>query len=150
MRAVIQRVKKTSLSVGGQSISEIEGGLAVYLAVSPADSEKSAELMAKKIAMLRVFEDGQGKMNLSVQDVRGEVLLISQFTLYGDCSHGNRPSFIGAARPEQAQPLYERTAEAIAAYGIPVKTGVFGADMQIEQHNDGPVTIQAEVQDTAK
>ena len=141
MRAVIQRVKKTSLSVGGQSISEIEGGLAVYLAVSPADSEKSAELMAKKIAMLRVFEDGQGKMNLSVQDVRGEVLLISQFTLYGDCSHGNRPSFIGAARPERAQPLYERTAEAIAAYGIPVKTGVFGADMQIEQHNDGPVTI---------
>lgn len=141
MRAVIQRVKKTSLSVGRQSISEIEGGLAVYLAVSPADSEKSAELMAKKIAMLRVFEDGQGKMNLSVQDVRGEVLLISQFTLYGDCSHGNRPSFIGAARPEQAQPLYERTAEAIAAYGIPVKTGVFGADMQIEQHNDGPVTI---------
>lgn len=141
MRAVIQRVKKTSLSVGGQSISEIEGGLAVYLAVSPADSEKSAELMAKKIAMLRVFEDGQGKINLSVQDVRGEVLLISQFTLYGDCSHGNRPSFIGAARPEQAQPLYERTAEAIAAYGIPVKTGVFGADMQIEQHNDGPVTI---------
>lgn len=141
MRAVIQRVKKTSLSVGGQSISEIEGGLAVYLAVSPADSEKSAELMAKKIAMLRVIEDGQGKMNLSVQDVRGEVLLISQFTLYGDCSHGNRPSFIGAARPEQAQPLYERTAEAIAAYGIPVKTGVFGADMQIEQHNDGPVTI---------
>lgn len=141
MRAVIQRVKKTTLSVGGQSISEIEGGLAVYLAVSPADSEKSAELMAKKIAMLRVFEDGQGKMNLSVQDVRGEVLLISQFTLYGDCSHGNRPSFIGAARPEQAQPLYERTAEAIAAYGIPVKTGVFGADMQIEQHNDGPVTI---------
>ncbi|HIX49939.1 MAG TPA: D-tyrosyl-tRNA(Tyr) deacylase [Candidatus Borkfalkia faecavium] len=141
MRAVIQRVKKTSLSVGGQSISEIEGGLAVYLAVSPADSEKSAALMAKKIAMLRVFEDGQGKMNLSVQDVRGEVLLISQFTLYGDCSHGNRPSFIGAARPEQAQPLYERTAEAIAAYGIPVKTGVFGADMQIEQHNDGPVTI---------
>ena len=141
MRAVIQRVKKTSLSVGGQSISEIEGGLAVYLAVSPADSEKNAELMAKKIAMLRVFEDGQGKMNLSVQDVRGEVLLISQFTLYGDRSHGNRPSFIGAARPEQAQPLYERTAEAIAAYGIPVKTGVFGADMQIEQHNDGPVTI---------
>ena len=141
MRAVIQRVKKTSLSVGGQSISEIEGGLAVYLAVSPADSEKSAALMAKKIAMLRVFEDGQGKLNLSVQDGRGEVLLISQFTLYGDCSHGNRPSFIGAARPEQAQPLYERTAEAIAAYGIPVKTGVFGADMQIEQHNDGPVTI---------
>ena len=141
MRAVIQRVKKTSLSVGGQSISEIEGGLAVYLAVSPADSEKSAELMAKKIAMLRVFEDGQGKMNLSVQDVRGEVLLISQFTLYGDCSHGNRPSFIGAARPEQAQPLYERTAEAIAAYGIPVKTGVFGADMQVYSQNDGPVTI---------
>ena len=141
MRAVIQRVKKPSRCGGGQLASELAGGLAVYLAVSPADGEKNAALMAKKIAMLRVFEDGQGKMNLSVQDVRGEVLLISQFTLYGDCSHGNRPSFIGAARPEQAQPLYERTAEAIAAYGIPVKTGVFGADMQIEQHNDGPVTI---------
>ena len=127
--------------MGRQTISDTEDGLAVYLAVSSKKKKKSAELMAKKIAMLRVFEDGQGKMNLSVQDVRGEVLLISQFTLYGDCSHGNRPSFIGAARPEQAQPLYERTAEAIAAYGIPVKTGVFGADMQIEQHNDGPVTI---------
>lgn len=95
----------------------------------------------KKIVNLRIFEDGQGKMNLSVQDVGGEILLISQFTLYGDCSHGNRPSFIGAARPEQAEPLYRYTAECLRGYNVSVKTGVFGADMKIEQYNDGPVTI---------
>ena len=141
MKAVIQRVKRTALSVGGRLISEIPSGLCVYLGVQCGDTDAMPAAMAKKLAAMRIFEDAAGKMNLSVKDVGGEVLLISQFTLYGDCSHGNRPSFIGAARPEQAQPLYERTAEAIAAYGIPVKTGVFGADMQIEQHNDGPVTI---------
>lgn len=141
MKAVIQRVRHTALSVEGKLISEIPFGLAVYLGIKSGDDSALPAAMAKKIAALRIFEDANGKMNLSVRDVGGEVLLISQFTLYGDCSHGNRPSFIGAARPEQAQPLYERTAEAIAAYGIPVKTGVFGADMQIEQHNDGPVTI---------
>ena len=145
MRAVIQRVKKTSLSVGGQSISEIEGGLAVYLAVSPADGEKSAELMAKKIAMLRVFEDEQGKMNLSVQDVRGEVLLVSQFTLCGDVRKGNRPSFTEAERPERANALYLAAAGALRGQGVPVKLGVFGAHMFIEQVNDGPVTIIYEI-----
>ena len=141
MRAVIQRVKKTTLSVGGERIAAIEGGLAVYLGVAPDDGEKNAQAMAKKIAQLRIFEDGQGKMNLSVRDVGGAVLLISQFTLFGDCTHGNRPSFIGAARPEHAQPLYEQTAALLRELGVPVQTGVFGADMKIEQYNDGPVTI---------
>lgn len=141
MKAVIQRVGHTSLSVGGELVSEIAKGLAVYLGVAPDDSERNAAAMAKKIAHLRIFEDAQGKMNLSVRDVGGEVLLISQFTLYGDCSHGNRPSFIGAARPEIAEPLYERTAELLRGYDIPVRTGKFGADMKIEQYNDGPVTI---------
>lgn len=141
MRAVIQRVRQTTLRVAGELISEIPGGLAVYLGVAPEDGEKSAEMMAKKIANLRIFEDEQGKMNLSVQQYGGEILLISQFTLYGDCTHGNRPSFIGAARPELARPLYEYTAECLRGFGITVKTGIFGADMKIEQFNDGPVTI---------
>lgn len=141
MRAVIQRVRQTSLRVGGELISEIPAGLAVYLGIAPEDNERNAEAMAKKIANLRIFEDGQGKMNLSVLQSGGEVLLISQFTLYGDCSHGNRPSFIGAARPEQAEPLYQYTAECLRGFGLTVKTGVFGADMKIEQYNDGPVTI---------
>ena len=141
MRAVIQRVKRTSLRVNNSLISEINGGLAVYLGISPEDTEKNATAMAKKIVNLRIFEDEQGKMNLSVQNIGGEILLISQFTLYGDCTHGNRPSFIGAARPEIAGPLYQFTAESLRSYGIPVKTGVFGADMKIEQYNDGPVTI---------
>ena len=141
MRAVIQRVRQTTLSVDGRRISEIRGGLAVYLGIAPEDGEKNAQAMAKKVAQLRIFEDEQGKMNRSVLDVGGEVLLISQFTLFGDCTHGNRPSFIGAARPEQARPLYEYTAECLRAFGVPVQTGVFGADMKIEQYNDGPVTI---------
>lgn len=141
MRAVIQRVGKTVLSVDGRLISEIGCGLAVYLGVGAEDSEKNAETMAKKIAALRVFEDENGKMNLSVREAGGEILLISQFTLYGDCSRGNRPSFTQAARPEQAEPLYELTASLLREKGLSVKTGVFGADMKIDQYNDGPVTI---------
>ena len=101
--------------------------------------------MAKKIANLRIFEDENGKMNLSVKDVGGEVLLVSQFTLYGDASHGNRPSFTLAERPEQAEPLYDYAVERLRDYGVTVKKGVFGADMQISQHNDGPVTILLEI-----
>ena len=141
MKAVIQRVGCTVLRVGGEVVSEIERGLAVYLGVAPSDTQQNAAAMAKKIAALRIFEDENGKMNLSVRDVKGEVLLISQFTLYGHATHGNRPSFIGAARPEHAEPLYEAAARFLAAEGVPVKTGVFGADMKIDQHNDGPVTI---------
>lgn len=141
MKAVIQRVRKTVLSVEGKVVSEIESGLAVYLGVTHADTPAQAEAMAKKIVQLRIFEDDAGKMNRSVREAGGAVLLISQFTLYGDCSRGNRPSFIAAARPEQAEPLYEEVARAIAAHGVAVRTGVFGADMKIEQFNDGPVTI---------
>lgn len=101
--------------------------------------------MAGKISRLRIFEDNNGKMNLSVSDVGGEVMLISQFTLYGDCSHGNRPSFTMAERPERANALYEKTAEELRGLGLTVKTGVFGADMKIRQFNDGPVTIIYEI-----
>ena len=145
MKAVIQRVKQTSLSVDGKLISGIPFGIAVYLGVKAGDTSAQAELMAKKISKLRIFEDADGKMNLSVTDVGGEILLISQFTLYGDCSHGNRPSFTEAERPEPANLLYEQVASGLRGLGITVKTGVFGADMQIKQHNDGPVTIIYEI-----
>ena len=144
MRALVQRVRKTALSVGGKPVSVIPLGLAVYLGVKEGDTRAQAEFIAKKIAHLRIFEDENGKMNLSVKDEGGEILLISQFTLYGDCTHGNRPSFIAAARPETAQPLYEIVKEELIGYGIPVCTGVFGADMKIEQYNDGPVSILIE------
>ena len=141
MRAVVQRVRKTTLSVDGTLISEIPFGLTVFLGMTQGDSEKEGDYIAKKVANLRIFEDENGKMNLSVKDVGGEVLLVSQFTLYGDASHGNRPSFTLAERPEKAEPLYEYTAKALEGHGVIVKKGIFGADMKIEQHNDGPVTI---------
>ncbi|MGN0824383.1 MAG: D-aminoacyl-tRNA deacylase [Candidatus Coproplasma sp.] len=141
MKAVVQRVRQTKLSVDGKLISQIDGGLAVFLGVKCGDCEKQAEWIAKKIANLRIFEDENGKMNLSVQDVKGEVLLVSQFTLYGDASHGNRPSFTQAEEPHRANELYEYCADNLRSMGVPVKQGVFGADMKIEQYNDGPVTI---------
>lgn len=145
MRAVIQRVKHTTLSVDGRLVSEIPFGLAVYLGVKVGDTDEMPAVMAKKIAALRIFEDENGKMNLSVCDVGGEIMLISQFTLYGDCSHGNRPSFIAAERPERANALYETTRDELISRGMTVKTGIFGADMKIEQFNDGPVTIIYEI-----
>ena len=144
MKAVVQRVKKTVLKVNGELISEIPFGLTVFLGVTDGDGEEQADYLMKKIANLRIFEDENGKMNLSVLDVGGEVLLVSQFTLYGDTSRGNRPSFTLAARPEVAEPLYEYAIKALSAYGVTVKKGVFGADMKIEQLNDGPVTILME------
>ena len=144
MRAVVQRVKNTRLCVDGELISEIPFGLTVFLGVKVEDKQENADYLAKKIANLRIFEDENGKMNRSVLDVGGEVLMVSQFTLYGDASHGNRPSFTLAERPERANELYEYTVKALQSYGVTVKKGVFGADMQIEQHNDGPVTILLE------
>lgn len=144
MKAVVQRVKETRLCVDGQCVSQIPFGLTVFLGVKTGDTEKQADYLVKKIAALRIFEDENGKMNLSVKDVGGEVLLVSQFTLYGDASHGNRPSFTLAARPEVAQPLYEYAIKGLQEQGVTVKKGVFGADMQIEQNNDGPVTILLE------
>ena len=145
MRAVIQRVKHTTLSVDGRLVSEIPFGLAVYLGVKVGDTDEMPAAMAKKIAVLRIFEDENGKMNLSVGDVGGEVMLISQFTLYGDCSHRNRPSFIAAERPERANALYETTRDELISRGMTVKTVIFGADMKIEQFNDGPDTIIYEI-----
>ena len=141
MRAVIQRVKSASLSVDGTLISEIGKGYAVYLGVGQGDNEQDEDYIAKKVALLRVFEDENGKMNKSLTDVSGEILLISQFTLFGNCSHGNRPSFVEAEKPEIANERYLSVKNKLESYGIKVKTGFFGADMQIVQHNDGPVTI---------
>ena len=145
MRAVVQRVQKTSLKVDGALVSEIPFGLTVFLGIKLGDERKQADYLMRKIANLRVFEDENGKMNLSVKDVGGEVLLVSQFTLYGDASHGNRPSFTLAEHPEKAEPLYEYAVQALSAQGVTVKKGVFGADMKIEQFNDGPVTILLEI-----
>ena len=141
MKFVAQRVASAALCVSGELVSEIGRGLVVYLGVKADDNEKQAEKAMEKVALLRVFEDEAGKMNLSVRDVKGEVLLVSQFTLYGDAKKGNRPSFSEAERPERADALYEHAVSYLRSLGVPVKTGVFGADMQIEQHNDGPVTI---------
>lgn len=141
MKAVIQRVKSASLCVDGALVSEIGVGLVVFFGVEKGDGESIADYFAKKIANMRIFEDENGKMNKSVLDVGGEILLVSQFTLCGDTSGGNRPSFASAERPETAEPLYEYAAAALVRLGAVVKTGVFGADMQIVQHNDGPVTI---------
>ena len=141
MKAVVQRVRKTTLSVEGKLISEIEKGFAVYFGVKKGDTRDKADYLAKKIAGLRVFEDENGKMNLALKDVGGEILLISQFTLLADISHGNRPGFTDAEDPATANEMYLYMADRLREYGISVKTGVFGADMKIQQFNDGPVTI---------
>ncbi|MEK7795227.1 MAG: D-aminoacyl-tRNA deacylase [Candidatus Hydrogenedentota bacterium] len=141
MRAVVQRVQESSVEVDGRVVGRCGHGFLVLLGVSVDDAEDDAAQMAKKIAQLRVFNDDDGKFNRSIEDVRGGVLLISQFTLFGDARKGNRPSFIAAARPEQAVPLYESVAAHLRARGIPVETGEFGARMMVRLVNDGPVTI---------
>ena len=141
MKAVVQRVKGASLKVDGNLISEIDGGLVVYLGVGVGDDNKKAEYLANKIANLRVFVDENDKMNKSVLNVDGQVLAVSQFTLYGDVSHGNRPSFTNAEKPQIASEIYNYFCQKLSECGVVVKKGVFGADMQILQHNDGPVTI---------
>ena len=141
MRAVIQRVKRASVSVGGTCVSSIERGFLVLLGVGEGDTLKEASYIAKKIAKMRVFCDENDKMNLDIGAVDGGVLLVSQFTLYGDARHGNRPSFIEAMAPDAANELYLATAKLIGEYGVPVSLGVFGADMQIDMCGDGPVTI---------
>lgn len=141
MRAVVQRVLNAELKVEGKLISKIGRGLVVFFGVKNGDVPADADKIVKKISALRIFEDENGKMNLSVGDVGGEVLFVSQFTLYGDASHGNRPSFTEAARPETAKPIYDYAAEKLRSLGVPVSTGIFGADMKILQENNGPVTI---------
>ncbi|MNZ63072.1 D-tyrosyl-tRNA(Tyr) deacylase [compost metagenome] len=141
MRIVVQRCKQASVSVDGVIIGSIAEGLMLLVGVTHEDTEKNAGYLADKIAGLRIFEDEEGKMNLSVQDIGGAILSVSQFTLYGDCRKGKRPSFIDAARPETAEPLYERFNELLREKGLIVETGKFGADMDVEFTNWGPVTL---------
>lgn len=141
MRVVIQRVDGARLTVGGEVISEIKKGLVVYFGVGKGDGEADCDSVVKKIANLRVFEDESGKMNYSALSEKAEVLFVSQFTLYGDISKGNRPSFSSAETPDRAQYLYEYAAAKLRESGLTVKMGIFGADMKIYQLCDGPVTI---------
>ena len=141
MRAVVQRVSAASVSVDGQVTGEIAGGLCVLVGVGQSDGEEDARWLADKVVDLRIFEDDQGKMNRSVLDVRGAVLAISQFTLFGDARKGARPGFVDAARPELAQPLYAKFCEQVRARGVQVGEGVFRATMQVRIVNEGPVTL---------
>lgn len=136
MRAVVQRVSRASVTVEGERLGAIERGLLVFVGVAPGDTPADVAWMAQKIATLRIFPDAEGKMNLDVGEAGGRVLVVSQFTLYGDCAKGRRPSFNGAARPELAAPLYEALADALQA-----ERGRFAADMKVELLNDGPVTL---------
>jgi D-tyrosyl-tRNA(Tyr) deacylase len=144
MRVVLQRVSQGRVSIGGQTLAKIGRGLVLLVGVGPADGEPQARTLAEKIAHLRIFEDQAGKMNLSILDVGGEALVVSQFTLYADTRKGRRPSFTGAAQPELARPLVERFAEMLRELGVPSQTGEFGAHMLVEIANDGPVTIWLE------
>ena len=146
MRAVVQRVEKSELYINGAVHSSIGKGFLVLLGITETDTEVDMVALADKILKLRVFEDENGKMNLSLTDIGGELQIVSQFTLYADCHHGNRPSFIAAAKPDFAEPMYEKFVEYCTKTGMPVKTGVFGADMKIDFINDGPVTIILEAE----
>lgn len=148
MKAIIQRVAFAKVEVEGSVVGEISRGFLVLLGVEQGDGEKQANALADKVSGLRIFTDENDKMNLSLTDIGGEVLVISNFTLCADCSHGRRPSFIAAARPEQAQPLYEYFYNRIKSNGISkVERGVFGADMKVSLLNDGPVTIDIDTKD---
>lgn len=145
MRAVIQRVQRSKVTVEDQTVAEIGPGLLILLGIGPGDDEEKARAMAKKIALMRIFEDEQGKMNLSVLDQHGQAIVVSQFTLYADTRKGNRPSFIEAAPPALASPLVDRFADLLREQGVPTQTGVFGAYMLVDLVNDGPVTIVMEM-----
>jgi D-tyrosyl-tRNA(Tyr) deacylase len=141
MRAVLQRVSSGRVIVNNQNVAEIGRGLVILLGIGPADTQEQARFLADKIAHLRIFEDEQGKMNLSVQEVGGQVIVVSQFTLYADTRKGRRPSFTDAASPDIARPLVDFFAQHLINLGVPTQTGEFGAHMLVEIHNDGPVTI---------
>lgn len=144
MRLLIQRVSQASVTVEQQTISKIGKGLLILLGVGHGDGEEQVAFLAEKTANLRIFEDDQGKTNLSVLDVMGEVIVVSQFTLYADTRKGRRPSFIDAALPDVAAPLVERFIELLRGHGVPTQSGQFGAHMHVEIYNDGPVTIWLE------
>ena len=142
MRIVVQRCSRAEVRIDGQVVGQIGKGFMVLVGIKEGDTKADADLLAKKVAQMRVFEDAEGKMNLALKDVGGAILSISQFTLYADCRKGNRPSFIQAARPEVAEPLYDYINNLLRTqYGLKVETGHFGADMKVDFINDGPVTI---------
>ena len=141
MRAVITRTTGATLTIDGQEHARIGQGLLVLLGITQSDTPKQATYLAEKCAGLRIFEDENGKLNRSLADVGGQMLVVSNFTLYANCSHGRRPDFLAAARPDQAIPLYEFFQQELGRLGVPFQTGVFGADMKIDHVNDGPVTI---------
>lgn len=141
MRAVIQRVKRASVTVDNQITGEIKQGFLVLLGVTHTDTEKEVDWLAKKITDLRVFNDSEDKMNLGLKDVNGELLIISQFTLYGNCIKGRRPAFVDAAKPDLANDLYEKFLKKCKDFGFKAEAGIFGADMKVDLLNDGPVTL---------
>lgn len=144
MRVVVQRSKRASVTVNQEIVGQIEHGLVLLVGITQTDSEKDVEYMAEKIANLRIFEDEDGKMNRSVLEMEGQILSISQFTLYGDCRKGRRPSFIEAARPEQAEPLYDLLNDKLRERGLQVETGRFGAMMDVQLINNGPIMLIVE------
>lgn len=144
MKLVIQRVKNARVEVDKKVVGEIGKGFLVFVGIKIGDTKKQADYLVKKVCNLRIFSDESDKMNLSLKDVNGKLLIVSQFTLYGDCKDGNRPSFIEAAKAEEAIPLYEYFCEECSKKGIEIQKGVFGADMKVELLNDGPVTIVIE------
>lgn len=144
MKVLVQRVKQASVTVDDKLISSVKQGMLVFLGVEKDDSLKDAEFLARKIVNLRIFEDADAKMNLSIKDINGELLVVSQFTLAGDTSRGNRPGFETAAKPEIAKDLYEKFLTLLSKENVPVKTGIFQADMQVSLINDGPVTFLLE------
>ena len=142
MRVIVQRVQSSRVEIDGEVSGEIGQGLMVLLGITEGDGQEQCDFLADKLVHLRIFTDEQEKMNLSLQDINGEMLIVSQFTLYGDCKKGRRPSFVAAARPETAVPLYEYFIDAVKRLGVKkVATGQFGADMQVYIQNDGPVTL---------
>ena len=142
MRVVVQRCSRAEVRISGQPVGRIDKGFMLLVGITDGDTRTEADLLARKVAQMRVFEDAEGKMNLALKDVDGTILSISQFTLYADCKKGNRPSFIRAARPEVAEPLYDYLNDVLRTqYGLQVETGRFGADMKVDFVNDGPVTI---------
>ncbi len=141
MRAVVQRVSQGKVTVDSEEVGAIAAGLVILLGVGHADSEQDVEYLASKIVNLRIFSDKAGKMNLSLLDVKGEALIVSQFTLWGDCRKGRRPSFVNAAPPELAESLYDRFVERVSSFGVHTATGRFGALMRLHLVNDGPVTL---------
>ncbi|ATO50605.1 D-aminoacyl-tRNA deacylase [Brevibacillus laterosporus] len=144
MRVVVQKAKASSVSVNGDVVGKIEQGLVLLVGITHEDTIKDVEFVADKVANLRIFEDEEGKMNYSVQETGGQILSISQFTLYGDCRKGRRPNFMAAARPEVAEPLYDQFNEVLRSKGLQVETGRFGAMMDVQIHNHGPVTLIVE------